>query len=296
MSDKFEKILNECIDLVNKGESIGDCISRYPEHADELQSLLESMLLTKSPFVSIPTASAKQRARQRMVIALNESEGQRSRSRFAFPSIFRNAKALAAAAAVLVIALAGYFGVTLITSPQIVPAIASDEGNFALLISDAPNAIDDFTSLTMMVSKIRLKTADDSRKWIEIDTEDTMVDLVLLQEDNALEIWRGVVPAGEYTEAVLYSDSVNGVLESSENTISIKLPAGRLSLKMVFIVGEDAPTEFVYDITVNPAETGSGQYILTPNASKSGTAQPFQRVDNQGNNQDQGQGQGQGQN
>jgi hypothetical protein len=231
-----------------------------------------------------------------MMAALRSIEAKKTRIRFSFPSISRNVKVLAAAAAALIIAFAGYFGITL-TSTQIVPAIASADGNFALLISDAPNDIGDFGSLTMIVDKVHLKIAEGSRKWIEIDTQAVEVDLVLLQGDDALQVWRGDLPDGDYSEALLYSSSVTGVLAGSGDTVEIKLPSGRLSLKADFSVGGGVElTEFVYDITV--IGTGSGKYILQPNTNESGTDKQFQKVDEQGpgsgDGSDDGQGQGDG--
>ncbi|MFC1998968.1 DUF4382 domain-containing protein [Chloroflexota bacterium] len=304
MSDKFDKILNDCIDRINGGQTVEDCLADYPDHAENLQPMLESMQITKGGFVSIPIATARQRARQRMMAALRQPETKKARAVFAFPNIWKNMKVLATASAVLAIALASYFGVVL-TSTQIVPAIANAEGNFALLISDEPNDIGDFDSLIMIVDKIHLRSAEDSRKLVEIDTDDVEVDLVLLQGENALQIWHGDVTEGYYTEVLLYSDSVTGVLAASGDTVEIKLPSGRLSLKAEFSVGGDEElTDFVYDITV--IGTGSRKYILQPNTNESGTDKQFQKVDEKGpgavdghdNGQDDGQGgggQGQGQ-
>jgi len=280
MSDKFEVMLNECIDRINGGQTVAACIADYPEQADELGPMLDAMFATKDAFASVPTAPARQRARQRMMAALHQSEAKKVRAGFTFPNIFRSMKVLATAAAVLVIALASYFGVVL-TSTQIVPAIANAEGNFSLLISDAPNDIGDFDSLTMIVDKIRLKSAEESRKWIEIDADDAEVDLTLLVGDNALEIWRGDVPEGDYSEVVLYSNNVSGVLTASGQTVEIKLLSGKLSLKGDFSVGGTAEvTDFVYDITVNV--TPSGEYILQPNTNESGTGKEINRVNSQG--------------
>ena len=37
MNEKFEEILDKCIDSINKGESIDECLASHPEHAGELQ-------------------------------------------------------------------------------------------------------------------------------------------------------------------------------------------------------------------------------------------------------------------
>ncbi|MFC1951332.1 DUF4382 domain-containing protein [Chloroflexota bacterium] len=300
MSDKFEKILNECIDRVNAGQTVEYCLAEYPDYADDLVPMLDAMFVTKNAFEVVPVVEAKPRARQRMMAALRRTEEKKARVGISFPSIFRNVKILASAAAALIIAFAAYFGI-FFTSTQIVPAIASADGSFALLISDEANAIGDFTSLTMIVDEVHLRSAEDSKKWIEIDAQGVEVDLVQLQGDNALQIWRGFVDDGDYTEALLYSSSVTGVLASG-GTVQIKLPSkNRLSLKGDFTVADgEVPTDFVYDITV--IKTGSGSYNLQPNTSASGTGQPFQKVGEKGpgagqgpvDGQDDGQGQGDG--
>jgi len=292
MSDKFEKILSDCIDRVNAGQTVEDCLAQYPQYAGDLKPMLDAMFVTRSAFDVVPVAQAKVRARQRVMAALRRTEAKKARIGFSFPSILRNVKVLAAAAAALVIAFAAYFGI-FFTSTQIVPAVASADGNFTLLISDEQNDIGDFDSLTMIVDKVHLKIAGESRKWIEIDTEAVEVNLVLLQGDNALQIWRGDVPEGDYTEVLLYSSSVSGVLAGSGETVQIMLPSGRLSLKGDFTVagGEDL-TEFVYDITV--IGTGSGKYILQPNTNESGTDKQFQKVGEQGPGSGEGPGNGNG--
>ena len=44
----FDTILDECVDRVNRGESIEDCLAGYPEHAEELEPLLSAMFDTRS--------------------------------------------------------------------------------------------------------------------------------------------------------------------------------------------------------------------------------------------------------
>lgn len=292
MPDQFETILNDCINHINRGDTVASCIASYPEYAEELEPMLEAMYTTKSAFASVATTQVKERAKQRMMTAIRQAETkQQPRIGFVFPNILRNMKVLATAAASVVIAIVAYFSVVYTAAPQIVTAIANEEGNFALLISDAP--IDEFDSLIMVVDKVHLKLADEARKWIEIDVDDVEVDLTLLTGNNAFEIWRGDVPEGDYTEAVLFSNSVVGTL-TDNGTVNIKLPSGKLSLIGDFTVGaSEELTDFVYDITVISAGQ-SGQYILQPNTNESGVGKQINRVDKHGEPQGNGNGQGNG--
>ena len=45
---EFENILNECLDRLMQGEDIESCLTRYPEHAAELEPLLKTALETRA--------------------------------------------------------------------------------------------------------------------------------------------------------------------------------------------------------------------------------------------------------
>lgn len=81
--DKSEQrltdVLDECLRLVAEGATVEVCLSRYPEHVDELRQLLELAVAVRR--VPIPTANPEAAAagKQRMLQALAEkarSEGQ----------------------------------------------------------------------------------------------------------------------------------------------------------------------------------------------------------------------------
>jgi len=69
MSDRFDNILDTCVDRINRGERIEDCLADYPEYAPELEPLLRSMLLAKNVYSFEPRPSARQEAKQRFTAA-----------------------------------------------------------------------------------------------------------------------------------------------------------------------------------------------------------------------------------
>ncbi|MFC2059279.1 DUF4382 domain-containing protein, partial [Chloroflexota bacterium] len=288
MDREFNEILDECIDRINRGEGIDDCLASYPEYAQELEPLLKAMLLTTDACSLVPRASAKQEARRKFADALEESAQRREKARTPLSWGPGRAKAWAMAAAVMVIALAGYFSVTQLMSPQAIIAQPDPTGNLAFLISDEANAIGDFESLDLTISKIGLNQQDG--KWVEFVPEMDQIDLTLLQGDLAQQVWRGDVPEGQYSSAVLYVDSTDGVLKDRSETENIKLPGDKLHLNIAFEVSDDTVTEFVYDVSVIP--TGTGRYNLRPVVEESGTDRKIQKVNSQaqGNGQDTGQG------
>ncbi|MFC2017734.1 DUF4382 domain-containing protein [Chloroflexota bacterium] len=284
MAEMFDDILDKCIDRINRGDRLEDCLADYPEHADELKLPLESVFSTRDAYSYKPQPSARQRARQRFNVALRESEERQEKSGFPFPWILGRARAWAVIATVAVIAFGGYFGIMQLTSeepaPGVIPAESNSEGNFAFLISDAPNAIGDFQSLDLTFSKIRLRQGNGD--WVEFVPETGQVDLTRLQNDLAQQVWRGDVPEGEYTGVVLYVVSSRGVLNNTGDTVNIELKGDKLHLDIDFEVATGSgtdPTEFVYDVTVISTDGG---YHLQPVPGLSGTGRQIRKGEMQG--------------
>jgi hypothetical protein len=303
MSRTFDEILDECVDRINRGERLEDCLASYPEHAEELKPLLRAMIDTQTAYAFTPSPTAKMAARQRLNYALEELARRREERRPLFPRIPGWSKAWVATAAVLLVALIGYFGVRPMLfpvgpSPQPSPLPAapvpqpgplpvvpspepSQEGNFMFLISDDANAIGDFQSLNVSISKIGLQLGGEAGQWVELTPQVEVVDLTLLQRDKAQEIWRGDVPEGQYTKVFIHVSKVSGVLKATGGPISVKLPSKKLQISRPFEVTGDSVTSFVYDVTVVKAGK-SGKYILKPQVGRSGADRRFERIEGKG--------------
>ena len=201
MANNFSEILDGCIDRINRGESLKDCLADYPEYQEQLEPLLRAMLQTQGAYSFEPEANAKREARQRFDVALLRLEQRRREKQSLFPRVFARPRAWATAATVLLILAGGYFGLRLLEQP-IVP-LPNPEGNFVFLISDEVNAIGDFDSLNITISKIGLKLGGDSGRWVEFEPEVKEADLALLPGDKTQEIWRGYIPEGQYSSVVV---------------------------------------------------------------------------------------------
>ena len=277
MKDKFDKILDECIDRINHGETVEACLTSYPEYSEELEPLLSAILDTKIAYSFIPSARAKNFHRQRFTAALVVSRERREKRQPLFPLILGWSKVWATAAAVIVIGLLGYFGLRPALMPPVMIAQPNLEGNFVFLVSDEANAISDFEKLNLLISKVSLHLGDDEEKKIEFKPEVQMVDLTDLQGNRAQEIWRGDVPTGEYIKVFLEVSQVSGILWGSGEEVGIKLPSSKLQISTPFRVESGELTNFVYDLTVVKAGK-SGQYILKPQIDQSGANQDFIKV------------------
>ena len=277
MTDDFDKIVDECIDRLNRGEGLEACLADYPRYVEQLEPLLRAMLQTRKAYSFVPSASAKRAARQRFNVALEELEQRRQEKKPLFTRVFAQPMAWATVAAMLLILVGGYFGLRPLLYPvgpvlSPVEPVPNPEGNFAFLISDDVNAIGDFDSLNVSVSKVGLLLGGESGQWVEFETEVKEVDLTLLQGDKVQEIWRGNVPEGQYTRVFIYVTDVRGVLKETGQTVEVKLPSQKLHISKSFQVTADTVTSFTYDLTVIAA--GSPQsgvkYILKPQVDQSG--------------------------
>jgi hypothetical protein len=278
MKDNWDKILDECIDRINRGESVEGCLTDYPEYREELRPLLSAMLETKTAYSFKPSARGKSFHRQRVTAALVTSRERRARKRSVFPWILGWSKIWAPVAAVIVIALVGYFSLRPALVIPVMIAQHSPEGNFVFLVSDEVNAISDFQELNLSISKVSLHLGGDEEKIIEFEPGVQMVNLSDLQGNRAQEIWRGNVPDGEYIKVFLEVSRVTGILLESREEIEIKLPSGKLQISKPFRVESGEVTNFVYDLTVVKAGK-SGQYILKPQIGQSGADQDFIKVE-----------------
>ncbi|GAH51867.1 unnamed protein product, partial [marine sediment metagenome] len=149
--------------------------------------------------------------------------------------------------------------------------------------SDDVNAIGDFESLVVTISSVGVHQTGGAGGWIDIPVV-AEVDLVLLQGENAEDVWSGTLPDGEYNRVFVYASDVNGVLKNGDST-EVKLPSDKLHINTHLSVSEDSPVSFVFDISVVSAGNGNGQggskYILKPVVSQSGPNQKFVEVSSQ---------------
>lgn len=167
-------------------------------------------------------------------------------------------------------------------APTSIPTEEAEPPNFRFLISDDRNAIDDFASLLITITEIGLNLGGESGEWIEVEPTQQVVDLVPLQEENALEVWSGTVPEGSYTKVFIYVEKVVGFLvDAPDEELEIKLPSGKLQISKPFVVAAGEETTFIYDVTVTAAGPPGNpvKYLLKPQVGKSGADQPFKLVE-----------------
>jgi hypothetical protein len=75
MSRDLDILLDKCIDRMNEGASLENCIAEHPEHAEELEPLLRALCDARDACSDVPRATAKSVARRRLGAALVNSDG-----------------------------------------------------------------------------------------------------------------------------------------------------------------------------------------------------------------------------
>ena len=283
MAEEFERILDECIDRLSRGESLQQCLNDYPEHAIELKPLLLAMTQTKEAFPFTPSANAKRSARQRFSAAMDKRKQ---------PSLWERVTAWqpvwAAAASIVMVLILTIVALQPTSVPieippdeplpsgiysTIIPASSSD-GNFVFFVSDEENAIGDFESLFITIDNVVLLKSGNPEELVEFTPDVTKFDLTLLPGEKTQELWRGNIPEGSYSKVFAYISEVKGVLKPTGEEINVKLPSGKLQLTHSFQITPDNTTNFTFDITiVKTGQAGNGKYLLKPQASESGTTQ-----------------------
>jgi hypothetical protein len=281
MTEEFEQILDRCIDRLNAGETLEACLADYPQYADQLRPLLQAMFQTREAYAFTPSASAKAAARRRFNTAWQKLEEKRQTKQPWFVRAFARPAAWATVAAVLVVAIVTFVVVRPALSPVLpITPTPSPQGNFVFLISDEVNAIADFTSVTVTISKVGLQQ-NDSGKWIEFKPEIAEVDLTRVQGDAVQKVWQGDIPEGQYKQVFIYVDNVSGILKATRQTVEVKLPSRKLHINKSFQISADTITSFTYDLTV--VATGNQQYLLKPQADQSGASQSPREDKGKGN-------------
>lgn len=269
--DNLDNILDRCIDRINAGESPDACLADYPTYAARLKPLLSAIVRSRQALTFSPRPHTKAAARERFEAARAGGQREAGETTGWFSGLLGKPLILAGAVVAAVVVAVLYFG----SDQPYYPVIPGPEphpgGNFVLLVSDDVNAIADFESVDVTIDTVTL-FASGAGKWLEIEPEIKQVDLVSVQGDDSIQIWRGELPEDEYTKVVINVQSVRGVLKATGETIDIKLPSSKLQLHLPFRVTAGTVTSFTYDITVFSTGGGHGsdKYILKPQAGESG--------------------------
>ncbi len=272
MNKDLDVLLDDCIDRMNKGESMEDCLADHPECAEELRPLLECLGDIRQDCSTMPGGQANSKAKQRLNVALASNIGVRESKHRRMPLL---GLPLAWASAVVVALLIG-IGLYVLLAKE-----GTSTPNFRLLVSDEVNAIGDFQSTEVTIDSIRVLPAGSGNEWKEIKLSPSMIiDLTRLQGLNAQAIWGGVLPEGQYLKACLHVENATGIL-MDRSMVNIKFAGDCLEVSKPFAI-KDGKTlvNFVFDVTVMAVTTDNGtvEYAIVPQENESGAGRKFHEI------------------
>ncbi len=282
MAKNLDEILDECINRLNRGESLKACLADYPDHAEQLEPLLQAMLQTQGAYSSLPSADAKREARQRFYAALDRLEERRQAKPPVIARLLAWPLAWATVAVVLLIlVVAGYFGLRPMLYPAgpgptdhvLYPApppstLPVGKGLLQIRVTDPPPPEVD----GIYVKLQSLEVHRTGGPWIEID-DVAETDPFNLKEIEDLELFLAeqIVDEGKYTQIRLGIAEKEGVMVDPDENVEgdekeAKVPSGWIKIVRPFEVVHNGTTVITLDFdgmrSLN--ETGAGQYMFKP--------------------------------
>jgi hypothetical protein len=85
MGRGFKRILSECIDALLEGESLEQCLQRYPQHAERLEPLLRAVIVAREASQTIqPSPQLKARVADQVRARMEASQRQARANRLSF--------------------------------------------------------------------------------------------------------------------------------------------------------------------------------------------------------------------
>jgi hypothetical protein len=188
MANRFDEILDECIDLISlQGETVEECLARYPDLAEELEPHLRVSSRMAQAYAFTPSPTAKAAGRQRLQGELRELQregNQRKVASFPLGSLLESwrLRGAAAAAVVLLAVMIGGGGMVrasgdTLPGETLYPVKrAAEEARLAFQFSDAGKA-------ELHLAHAERRASEVSTLLAQGDTSRVQPALDLLQQD-----------------------------------------------------------------------------------------------------------------
>lgn len=194
MNKKLENILNECIDRINRGESIEHCLQKYPKYANELQDLLRTWLNIRWRASKIqPTPEFRTRSRAQLMQLLSRynqnirPQNVYDADRAVTPSLFKRllVPVIASLLAFILIGSAGTVaaaiaGNVMPDQPLYPVKLATEQVRLALTLSETDKAI-----MNMQIAETRSNEIQTMIEKGKVNEIATTADLLLKRIDDS---------------------------------------------------------------------------------------------------------------
>ena len=240
MDDRMQQVVQECVELLQQGRSLRQCLAGYPEEAEELEPILRSAISIQSQLaVDLPSA-VRTRIRGRVLTQWDHHRRSR-RWEWRLPPLFHR-WAFVAASIVVALVLGG-IGTNAAQAASVPGDILYPVKEFRedveLWLARSPEAkVEMYTSLVKERVEEVQKVA--SRKQVDLDA----VSRALARIDSHLEALNGVVEKNVSDRSARETEADSVFLEALREAMAEQRSAGDLLTKTLDEVPGDAPPEF----------------------------------------------------
>ncbi len=218
-SREFDNVLDECLErLLIKGETVEQCLQSFPEHADELEPLLETALATKKASAIQPRPEFRDRAKSQFYSALQLTEPKKG-----YPIFSWQLRWATVVAIVLALLLAGGGGTVAaaggsMPDEPLYPVKLATEQVQLLLTPSALGKVELYAKLADRRVLEIVRMADESKPE-QIERTARRLD-AHLTKIVALALTQGVMGRGEIT-----APAVEETLVAEEASVAEEAPA-----------------------------------------------------------------------
>jgi len=257
MARNFDEILDECVDRMNRGEGLEECLASCPEHAKELEPALRALFDLRAAYSWTPSPARKAEAKQRFYAVLEGLEQKRQQRRVIFPQALRWSKAWAAVAVILVVVIAGYFGLKAALAP------VSYAGLLEVRVTDARAW--DVSKVIVSVDDIQVHKAgaEEDGEWLTVIDVKKTFDLLALSGVEEV-LGSKSIEATEYNNIRMDVLSVTVTIDGEEKAATVT--SGKLKLVAHFKVEANGKTILTLDFDADRSVvvTGTGEVLFKP--------------------------------
>ncbi|MGW8181919.1 MAG: hypothetical protein ACWGQW_24595 [bacterium] len=236
MAKEFEHILNECIDRMLRGDSVEQCLGRYPEQAAELEPLLRVAQSAQKVSSVEPRPEFKAQARQQLRSVLYRAEPNAQPRRISLLGFAKSRVVLAS-----VIAIALVVGLSLL-----VPALLRQP----TVVLAEETAMED-PGVQILLAEKGFQPSQMYRTVTKSDTENIYLVKFMTSEDGELIA----------TVTVNVKERVVTLVENDEQFTRLPTLALAVSKDITQIAERDSR---VQDILETGAEIGGISYLSSP--------------------------------
>ena len=238
MDDRMQQVVQECVELLRQGSPLDECLSRYPERAEELEPMLKAALAVQSQMAVELPSGARVRIRNRVLDGWDHHHQPRRWS-WRLPSLAPRSAFIALSIAVALVL--GGIGTDAaqagsVPGDMLYPVKELREG-VKLWFARSPEAkIEMYTSLVHQRVEEVQKVAAGERADLDAISD------ALARMNTHLAALNGVVEKNVSDRSPHETDADSGFLEALQRSLAEQRVAGELLTKTLDEVpGEAAP-------------------------------------------------------